>query len=145
MTGTRVWWYFVAFFGFVAAVNTVMVTLAIRTHSGVVTEHAYEKGLAYNQVVQATEKQKEQGWKSKIEYSSGQLHFTLRDHDNHRITPESATATITRPTQQGMDFTMELENPDTKIEFPALGMWDIRVDADYQGAHYQQTKRIVVQ
>ncbi|MEQ1705902.1 MAG: FixH family protein, partial [Rickettsiales bacterium] len=78
MTGKRVWWYFVAFFGFIAAVNAVMVTLAIRTHSGVVTEHPYEKGLAYNQVVEAEKNQQKLGWNGDVKYENGNLYFSLR-------------------------------------------------------------------
>lgn len=143
MTGKRVLGYFVAFFGFVAAVNAVMVTLAIRTHSGVVTDHPYEKGLAYNEVVDAQEKQEMLGWKGIINYNDGALHFELRDKDNNIIAPEKATAIITRPTQQGMDFSVELNSPETPISFPAKGLWEIRVEAAYKGIHYQKSKRIV--
>jgi nitrogen fixation protein FixH len=145
MTGKRVWWYFVAFFGFVAAVNAVMVTLAIRTHSGVVTEHPYEKGLAYNQVVEAEKKQEALGWKGTIDYKNGVLNFELHNQKNQPLAWEKATATITRPTQQGMDSTVELKGMKTPIEFPAKGLWEVRVDAMHGGVHYQQSKRIVVQ
>ena len=145
MTGRRVWWYFVAFFGFIAAVNAVMVTLAIRTHSGVVTEHPYEKGLAYNQVVDAEKKQAAIGWKGAINYKNGWLNFELHDKDNRLLAWEKATATITRPTQQGMDFTLELKAAKTAVKFPANGLWEVRVDAMHEGVHYQQSKRIVVE
>ena len=144
MTGRRVWWYFAAFFGFIAAVNAVMVTLAIRTHSGIVTEHPYEKGLAYNAVVAAEEKQEALGWKGRIDYQRGALQFTLRDRHNQPLTIEKATATITRPTQPGIDFTVELTGEATPITFPTNGLWEVRVDAAHAGVHYQQSKRIVL-
>ena len=152
MTGRRVWWYFVAFFGFIAAVNTVMVTLAIRTHSGIVTDHPYEKGLAYNRVVEAEKKQQELGWKSVIELRHSRaggnklvLYFELKDKAGAIISPDKATATITRPTQSGMDFTLELKGAETAVEFPAKGVWEVRVDAQHGSVHYQQSRRIVVQ
>jgi nitrogen fixation protein FixH len=116
----------------------------MRTHSGLVTDHAYEKGLAYNQVVQADEEQKEKGWKSEVNYDNGKLRFTLRDRHNNPITPEKATATIIRPTQSGMDFTVELRGTETPLEFPAPGLWKLRIDAQYQGVHYQKIKRMEV-
>ena len=143
MTDRRVWWYFVAFFGFIAAVNAVMVTLAVRTHSGTVTDHPYEKGLAYNTVVEADETQKALGWKSQLTYADGALHFTLKDKQNQDITPENATATITRPTQSGMDFTQPLTGAKTPVTFPEKGLWEVRVDAEYKGVHYQTSARIV--
>jgi nitrogen fixation protein FixH len=144
MTGRRVALYFTLFFGAIAAVNALMITLAVRTHSGVVTEHPYEKGLAYNAVVKAEEQQEALGWKSRIEYANGALNFTLRDKKNQKLMPEKATATITRPTQKGLDFTAELQDESTPVSFPAHGLWEVRVDAVYSGVHYQQMKRIVV-
>lgn len=144
MTGRLVWWYFVAFFGFIAAVNAAMVTLAVRTHSGTVTDHPYEKGLAYNKIVDAKERQEALGWKSAIDYKNGALDFALHNKNNQPLAWEKATATITRPTQQGMDFTRELKGAQTPINFPAKGLWEVRVDAEYEGVHYQQSKRIVV-
>jgi len=145
MTGRHVCWCFVVFFGFIAVVNAVMVALAIRTHSGVVTEHPYEKGLAYNAVVEAQMKQEALGWKGAISYKDRALIFHLRDKNNQAITPEKITATITRPTQQGMDFTVQLKSTETPINFPAQGAWAVRVDVMHQGMHYQQSKRIVVE
>ena len=145
MTGRRVAIYFVAFFGFIIAVNAVMMTLAIRTHSGTVTDHPYEKGLAYNQVVEAQQNQEALGWKGSINYRNGALSFDLHDKNNLPIAPEKTTAIITRPTQQGMDFTVELKGAETPVSFPENGLWEVRVDAEHEGVHYQQSKRIVVQ
>jgi len=145
MTGKQVALYFVAFFGFIAIVNAAMVTLAIRTNSGVVTEHPYEKGLAYNKIIDAEKKQEELGLNNILNYKDGLLHFELRDKNNKIITPESATATITRPTMQGMDFVIELKGVDTAIDFPAKGLWELRVNAKIDGNNYQQSKRIVIE
>lgn len=145
MSGRQVWWYFAAFFGFVAAVNTVMVTLAIRTHSGMVTDHPYEKGLAYNKIVEAEQQQEAQGWKGRIDYRDHMLSFTLRDKSNRLLSVEKVTASITRPTQQGMDFSMQLKGEETPVHFPQKGLWEVRVDALHDGVRYQQSKRIVVE
>jgi nitrogen fixation protein FixH len=138
-------WYFVMFFVVIAGVNAVMVTLAIRTHSGTVTDHPYEKGLAYNQVVNAEERQEALGWDSKISYAQGILNFSLHDKNNQPIIPEKATATIIRPTQSGLDFTLELKVAETPVTFPVNGLWEVRIDAIAGKQHYQKSKRIVVQ
>jgi nitrogen fixation protein FixH len=152
MTGRRVWWYFVAFFGFVALVNAGMVTMALRTHSGLVTDHPYEKGLAYNQVVEAKKKQEALGWKGVIELrhsresgNSFTIYFELKDKAGAIIQLENATATITRPTKKNMDFTLELTGTETPVTFSANGLWDVRVNARIGDINYQQSKRIVVQ
>lgn len=152
MTGKRVFWYFAAFFGFIAAVNAVMMTLAIRTHSGVVTDHAYEKGLAYNQVVAAEKAQRELGWMGELilrhsreEENPFALLFTLKDKAGNPIAFDKATATITRPAGQGMDFTLELTGERTPVAFPANGVWYVRVDAIAGDKNFQHSKRIVVE
>jgi nitrogen fixation protein FixH len=144
MTGRHVWWYFVAFFGFVVTVNVAMVTIALRTHSGLVTDHPYEKGLSYNKVVEAERKQQSLGWKGTVEYKNGALHFLLRDKNDQALIADNATASFTRPTQQGMDFAVELKGAETAIEFPAKGVWEVRVDTEVGDTHYQQIKRIIV-
>lgn len=143
MTGKQVLWYFLAFFCLIATVNAIMVTYAVRTHSGIVTDHPYEKGLAYNSVIQAEEKQAALGWQGTISYKDGILHFVLIDADKKPVRPK-ATATITRPIQVGMDFTVDLQGEATPIDFPVNGLWEIRVNAVHGGLHYQQSKRIIV-
>ncbi|MEQ1704775.1 MAG: FixH family protein, partial [Rickettsiales bacterium] len=78
-------------------------------------------------------------------YKNGALSFDLHDQNNLPVAPEKTTATITRPTQQGMDFTVDLKGAETPVLFPANGLWEVRVDAMHEGVHYQQFKRIVVQ
>ena len=138
-------WYFVMFFVVVAAVNAVMVTLAVRTHTGIVTEHPYEKGLAYNAVVDAEAKQEALGWKGHIDYQKGAVRFTLRDAANHPVHIDTAIVRISRPTQAGMDFSVVLTGGATPIAFPQKGLWELRVDAIARGEQYQQAKRIVVE
>ena len=53
--GTWVLFSFVAFFGVIIAVNSVFITTALNSHSGVVTKQPYEKGLAYNQYLEKAE------------------------------------------------------------------------------------------
>ncbi|MEK6746176.1 MAG: FixH family protein [Pseudomonadota bacterium] len=145
MTGKRVAWYFIAFFGFIAAVNAVMMTLAIRTHSGTVTDHPYEKGLAYNQVVEAENAQAALGWQGEIRYADDLIVFILKDKNGTTITPDNAKATFTRPTQSGIDFSVELQGEQTPVTFSAKGIWHVRVDAVVGDKNFQQSKRIVVE
>jgi len=151
LSGRRVAFYFVAFFGVVAAMDAFMVTSALRTHSGLVTDHAYEKGLAYNEVVKASNAQEKLGWKGELELRHAKnagapstIIFILKDERGAPIAFDRAVATITRPTKQGMDFTLELKGEETPATFPASGVWEMRVDAKTREQHYQQSKRFVV-
>ena len=137
-------WYFVAFFVVLALVDGTMVTLAVRTQTGLVTQHPYEKGLAYNQVVKAEEQQKALGWKSDIKVENGMLLFALKDAEGKLLNADKVIANILRPTQAGMDFVVEIKNGKTPITFPAKGLWEVRVNAEVGAIHYQQSKRIVI-
>ena len=144
MTGRRVGWYFLAFFGFVAAVNAVMVTLAIRTHSGIVTEHPYEQGLAYNEVVKAADDQESWGWKVKVVLINDELQVQMMDKNNVPLKAESVNVYFYRPSQTGMDFNMTMEGMSAKVKFPAGGIWEVRLWARVGIRQFQHTQRIVV-
>jgi nitrogen fixation protein FixH len=143
-------WYFVMFFVGLAVVDGVLVTLAVRTQTGVVTDHAYEKGLAYNEVVDAAAAQAALGWKGAIEFvpsagNAGTLRLKLSDTSGKLLTLDSATATIIRPTQAGQDFEVTLSNGEAPVTFPEAGQWEVRIFANVGGTPYQQSKRIVVE
>lgn len=143
-------WYFVLFFVVIALVDTVMVTLAVTTHTGTVTDHPYEKGLAYNKVVEAAQAQKNLGWKGQIDFkvtdgNSGVLTFTLTDESGAVIIPDSVKADFFRPAQAGMDFSIVLDEEKTSVEFPLPGLWEARIYAKKGKQTYQQAKRIVIQ
>lgn len=138
-------WYFVLFFTIIAAVNAVMVTMAIRTHTGTITDHPYEKGIAYNQVVKAESKQEELGWKANINLNNNILQVSFKDAHDAVLHADKITARMIRPTQEGMDFEVALENGQTSVDFPVKGLWEIRIFASIEGQSYQQSKRVVVQ
>ncbi|MBL0317984.1 MAG: FixH family protein [Alphaproteobacteria bacterium] len=148
-------WYFVMFFIIVVAVNSVMVTLAIRTSTGLVTDHPYEKGVAYNQVLNAIRHQKELGWKGVISYQSkipqqGTLTFALTDAQGTFLHAQKISLHISRPVKDGFDFdqTMLLSERSTyeaNVTFPQPGLWEARVIAYSDGNEVQYTQRLVIQ
>jgi nitrogen fixation protein FixH len=141
--GYRILWYFVAFFGLIAAVNAVMVTLALRTHTGVITEHAYEKGLAYNQVVEAANAQAALGYTASITYEAGNLAVMIRDARGISLPLHDAKAYLRRPANHALDFVKPLSGASTPLALPAPGNWEVRVEAVVEGQPYQHTQRIV--
>lgn len=138
-------WYFVLFFVVVALVDAVMVTLAVRTHSGPVTDHPYEKGLAYNRVVEAQRAQEEWGWRTDIALEGGRLRVTLYDAQQRLLEPEHVLARFSRPTSAGMDFEVTLAHGQADIVFPQPGLWEVRIFATHGGKTFQQSRRLVVE
>ena len=143
-------WYIVSFFVVVAILDGIFVYIATSTHTGVVTEHAYDKGLAYNETVAAAEAQKQLGWQGDIALAGDRmLEFSLRDADGRALTGALAKVEFMRPTQDGMDFALDLaESTDgvytASVDFPAEGLWDVRVFATRGGEEFQSHRRVVV-
>lgn len=142
-------WYFVLFFAFIALVNGVMVWLAVGTHTGLVTEHPYEKGLAYNQVVDAEQAQEALGWSGNIAFDKNLLAFTLLDRAGAAVEANRITAHFMRPTQDGMDFDVTLARTldgtwQAEVTPPHNGLWEVRVYAERGTERFQQARRVVV-
>ncbi|WP_417466224.1 FixH family protein [Kordiimonas sp.] len=142
-------WYIVAFFVVVAILDGIFVYIATSTHTGVVSEQAYDKGLAYNETVAAAEKQAALGWQHSISHEDGRLIFTLTDGDGAALKDAAVKAVIRRPIGDTADFTLELRQIvdgryEAPISFPANGQWDARIYALWQDKDYQAHKRLIV-
>lgn len=144
LSGKRIFIYFLLFFCAITAVNAVMIRVAVRTMSGVVTDHPYERGVAYNKVVLAEEAQERLGWHEDITYRDHMLHVALYDRDGTPLALQDATAKFTRPTRQGYDFERALKGSDTPVTFPLKGVWDVHVFAKANGQEFQRSKRLIV-
>ncbi|MDX2113035.1 MAG: FixH family protein [Alphaproteobacteria bacterium] len=144
LTGRRVAFYFVAFFGVVAAMDAFMVTSAIRTHSGLITSEPYEKGLAYNEVVKASNVQEKLGWQGSITLESGLLRFVLMDAQKKPLHSPRATAYLSRPTSTASDMVLALHDQQAVLDLPEKGVWDIRIEAMVGDQPYQLHRRVVV-
>lgn len=59
-SGLWVLWSLLLFFLVFASVDAFFVYKALSTHTGVVTENAYEKGLHYNEILDEARRRKEQ-------------------------------------------------------------------------------------
>ena len=58
---------FLAFFAAVFVVNGAMIYSALSTHTGVVANEPYRKGLHYNERIAADERQARLGWTDKVD------------------------------------------------------------------------------
>ena len=142
-------WYFVAFFVGLAIMDGIFVYLATSTHTGVVTDQAYDRGLKYNETVAAAAAQAELGWVSSVSLSGdGTFNFALSDGVNDMVGAE-VFAEFTRPTQSGVDFEVPLEGLrngtySTQVDFPLEGIWDVRVYVTWNQQQYQHSQRLMV-
>ena len=132
----------------VLAVNVVFVRTALRSNPGVVTEHAYEKGLAYNAVLNEVKAEQALGWKAKISYENGQLRLVLHDNAGQPIQGARVSALIDRPLQAGLTKTIALPEAGNAlyavpVEFPLPGQWDITASILWNKHYFQIRQRII--
>ena len=137
--GTWVLLSFIAFFGVVIAVNTVFITTALRTHSGVITEQPYEKGLAYDEILQTARAQP--AVQQQVTFENSTLTWVLKDEANNPI-DAIVTARLIRPVKDGYDFDIDLvkvENGvyESKLNLPMKGRWDAHLKAQWDNQSYQ--------
>ena len=149
-------WYFVAFFLVICSVDGVMAYFAITTRTGVVTEQYYERGLHYNDTVKQAEKQAALGWAGDIQFVAsadskmkGNLQFALNDRNANAIAGAKVTARIVRPTQDGHDEFLVLNELSagqyaSPLAFPMEGQWDIEVAVTSGENKFQLNKRLVI-
>ena len=145
-------WAFVAFFGVVLAANGAMIWIAFATWTGLETEGAYQKGLAYNRSLAAARAQDALGWRVDLDLAAtggrlAVLELTLADRYGDLIEDGRVTTKFVRPTQAGHD--LELTVPHThagvyvaQAALPFAGLWELHLTIQSGGDTYLMRRRI---
>lgn len=146
-SGKFVFLWFLAFFGTIIAVNSTFIYTALHTNTGVVTDNAYEKGLAYNRILDAIRDQPQ--LEDKMTYQNGTAQWTLRDASGHPVTGARAVIFYVRPVKDGYDFSLPLTETypgvyEARTEFPVHGLWTARLDLKWNKQHYQTAQDFIV-
>jgi nitrogen fixation protein FixH len=148
-------WVFFAMFAVVIAANGALVFFAAGSWTGLETDGAYEKGVAYNETLAAARDQAALGWQVEIALEPGadgqvRIEATFRDRNNRPLHLRAVTARLVRPTHSGHDLALPLARleagrygAETKIPLP--GQWDVRVLAEHARGSYQASRRVVVE
>lgn len=140
-------WYFVLFFAVIAMVDGVFVYVAVTTQTGVVTEQAYEKGLAFNETLEKAKSQP--ALNDKVAYRDGVLRWTLANASKTPIVNADVTAKIVRPVQGGFDFDIVLQHKgagiyEAVLDAPLPGQWSAKLRSIWNNKQYQTTHLFMV-
>lgn len=131
LTGRRVLFGMLAFFGFIVATNLVFVWLALSTFSGTTSDKAYVEGLAYNESLAAAALQQARGWQGSIRLDEDRLSLQLSDAGGEAVSGLVLTARIGRPATRAEDRTLELVEaaPGLYVAPVALGQgaWQVSI------------------
>lgn len=148
LTGKKVLVYFLAFFALFMSVNIIFMITAERTHTGVVTEEAYQKGLEYNKVIEEANKQDALGWTHRLVVrldleDKRRVTLRLKDAKKHKLTGAGVLVRFYRPVgKEGLtlDVTLQEKNPGTYVAlvtFPERGKWDAYIGVRKGDAVYR--------
>jgi nitrogen fixation protein FixH len=135
VTGHHVLFGILAFFAVVFAVNGYFLFAALSTHSGVVANEPYRKGLDYNARIAADERQAELGWHDEVSVTGdGKVSVTVLDHQTQPLSGLVISGTIGRPSTVRHDRTFRLAEQErgryaTEVGALEPGSWIIAIEA----------------
>lgn len=127
-------WLFVGGFLVVCAVNGVMIWLALSSWTGLAANQPYDRGLAYNQNLEAAARQAKLGWRPALEVrvgeAGGEVELALTDAGDRPVTDATAVVDFERPTFEGSDFVVELSPTApgryrARFDRPLPGAWNL--------------------
>ncbi len=113
LTGLKVLAMIVSFFLLVFAVDGVMIYKALKTFSGEVTPHPYERGVAYNREIAQAREQAARDWKvdvrlARVSPAETEIRVSARDNDGAEITGVEMTALFAAPADLAKDVRVTL-------------------------------------
>jgi nitrogen fixation protein FixH len=143
---------FVAFFGVVLLANGAMIWIAFATWTGLETESAYQKGLAYNRVLDQARAQASRGWQVDLEFAQADeravaVKLALADRHGDLIEDASVSTTFFRPTHEGHDQVAAIPHRyggeyEARVELPLAGQWDVQLSIERAGEVWRETRRV---
>jgi nitrogen fixation protein FixH len=136
VTGRTVLICLVAFFGLIAAMNAVLIRLAVSTFGGVETENAYQAGLNFSREIAAAETQDALHWQVMATVSGGPettvVELVARDANGRPLAGLDASAQLVHPTDRRGDLTVPLDEGATGTfrgqVAAAHGNWTLVID-----------------
>ena len=143
VTGRHVFYGLLCFFAVVLAANAAFIYLALDTFPGLSTDNPYQRGLAYNETLDARAKQRALGWRAEVTFEErgegrGTLTVVLRDRAGAPLEDLRVVGQVRRPTREGLDRDVALARSgpgaySAELALPERGQWDVRLVADSRG------------
>lgn len=154
-SGSPIPWIFVGCMGLVFAVNAGMVAAAISTYSGLAHDNAFGRGLAYNRVLEAQERQDGLGWRVDVELGAADggdgarvVRVRLVDAGGAALADGRATLALHRPVERVAPVPVPLEPTgpgafEGRVVLARAGQFDARVVVLRGADRLDATRRIV--
>lgn len=154
LTGRKVLFMLVAFFGVVFAVNFLMAKLAIDTLPGTEVDSAYSASLAYQNEIAAARDQNARNWKVDAHIQRGPdggatVQVEARDNSGAPMSSLKFQGRLERPTDRRADQPVGLSEVGIGVyrgsaPLIAPGQWDLVLEGDAAGQRMFLSKNRVL-
>jgi len=140
---------FIAVFGFIIAANAVMITLAMRSAPGFVTDQAFERGKAYNRELAAARAQEKLGWNASLELRDGAALVRFETRDGRPVEGLTVVVSAIRPVGPARAITTRLVETAPglyggALDLPDEGQWHVETVARRDADEYRFARRVVM-
>jgi nitrogen fixation protein FixH len=151
-------WALAAMFLPVAAVNGLLVKLALSSNTGLVSDNAFDTGQSYNQIIAAGQKQQALGWKAVTQLQPlpaadsphrARLIVSLRDATGAPLHGLKVSGRLYSPVDPQPDQAVSLtESGDGQyrqdLSLPRGGQWDAQLMAWGEAKGFAIEQRLVL-
>lgn len=137
----------------VIAVNATLIYYAEHTFSGLDTEKYYQEGVNYNTSLKDAAASAALGWTGKVSIDPSATGHTVRvaitDKEGAPVSGLNVSLHLVRPVSTAMDQFLDLKPVGAgiyaaEVKVPALGAWEVRLEATGGRAPWQATQRLFV-
>lgn len=146
--------FVILFFIVIGLIDAFFILISKDSYPGTVTDNPYQKGLAYNDVLnkaalQELNKYRIETGSSRLAESKLKYIITLRKSGTY-ISDAEVMLNIVRPLGEYKDFQIMLNNSgnglySSEISFPKEGQWEIRVSIVHNGNSIYHKERVNVE
>jgi nitrogen fixation protein FixH len=153
-------WVYVGGMAVVIVVNAVMVTAALQSWSGLVVARPFERGLHYNEMLAAQQRQDALGWTVRIEYLpdpaplQGRIAVTALDRTGQSLPALAVSGYLVRPIEALPSLPLNFQSVDdgqknqaqaeASISPPKPGQWEARITVQSGEDRFIATSRVIV-
>jgi nitrogen fixation protein FixH len=136
-------WVFVGGMLLVLAVNVGMVAAALTTFTGVTTGRAYDKGRAYNHVLEEAARQDALGWRATVAVEGRTLRLAVLDRAGLPVAGR-VQGVLHRP-MDGLELPLTLLAGTADLAAAQPGLWEARLTlTDAEGHRLDIRQRVVL-
>ncbi|MDD9912412.1 MAG: FixH family protein [Alphaproteobacteria bacterium] len=123
------------FFGIICIANGIMIYLASTSWNGLTHQHAYERGLTFNNVLTQKKQEEQLGWHVAYTFTQtaptkASLYLQVTNKNKQPLENATITLTLKRPIEGGEDITYTMAPATQKGAFkqqltvPKIGQWE---------------------